>query len=127
MRADLVSDINRQCVSPVERGAQHVWERSRRLTTASTATGSRWFGDFRGAVPGAAHTFCIDLGYWYPSPRYRFREVSGALRNRQGEAVSVVNQRKMAFAIWTFGRTSNQDQQAAVMLYVHSLMGDIRS
>ncbi len=26
----------------------------------------RWFGDFRGAVPGRAYTFCIDLGYWYP-------------------------------------------------------------
>ena len=26
--------------------------------------GIRWFGDFRGAVPGAKHTFCIDLGFW---------------------------------------------------------------
>ena len=50
--------------------------------------GVRWFGDFRGAVPDTAHTFCIDLGYWYPSPRYRFREVSGPLRNRLNEAVS---------------------------------------
>ena len=32
--------------------------------------GIRWFGDFRGAVPGPAHTFCIDLQYWYPSPKY---------------------------------------------------------
>jgi hypothetical protein len=32
----------------------------------------------------------------------------------------------MAFAIWTYGRTSNKDQAAAVMLYVHSLMGDAR-
>jgi Sortase domain len=88
--------------------------------------GLRWFGDFRGAVPGAAHTFCIDLGYWYPSAKYRFREMSGPLRNRQSEAVSVVNQQKMAFAIWTYGRTADKDQQAAVMLYVHSLMGDAR-
>lgn len=88
--------------------------------------GVRWFGDFRGVVPGTAHTFCIDLGYWYPSPRYRFREVSGPLRNRRGEAVSTVNQQKMAYAIWTHGRSSNRDQQAAVMLYVHSLMGDAR-
>ena len=26
--------------------------------------------------------------YWYPSPSYRFREVSGPLRNREGETVS---------------------------------------
>jgi Sortase domain len=88
--------------------------------------GLRWFGDFRGAIPGPAHTFCIDLGYWFPARKYRFREVSGPLRNRQGELVSVVNQQKMAFAIWTYGRTSSKDQQAAVMLYVHSLMGDAR-
>ena len=88
--------------------------------------GLRWFGDFRGAIPGPAHTFCIDLGYWFPARKYRFREVSGPLRNRQGELVSVLNQQKMAFAIWTYGRTSTKDQQAAVMLYVHSLMGDAR-
>ena len=30
--------------------------------------GIRWFGDYRGAVAGVPHTFCIDLRYWYPSP-----------------------------------------------------------
>jgi hypothetical protein len=30
----------------------------------------------------------------------------------------------MAYAIWAFGRSTNPDRQAAVMLYVHSLMGD---
>ena len=30
----------------------------------------------------------------------------------------------MAYAMWTFGQSSNPKQQAAVMLYVHSLMGD---
>ena len=52
--------------------------------------GIRWFGDYRGAVPGAAHTYCIDLRYWYPSRAYRFREdTSGTLRNRDGETVSL--------------------------------------
>jgi hypothetical protein len=88
--------------------------------------GLRWFGDFRGAVPGRAHTFCIDLGFWYPSPSYRFREATGPLRNRTDETVSTVNQQKMAYAIWQYGRTTNADRQVAVMLYVHSLMGDAR-
>src|SRR5262245_14373772 len=88
--------------------------------------GLRWFGDFRGAVPDEAHTFCLDLGYWYPSPSYRFRESDEPLRNRQNEAVPLVNRQKMAYAIWAFGRTTNRNQAAAVMLYVHSLMGDAR-
>ena len=78
-------------------------------------------------VEGAPHTFCIDLRYWYPSPAYRFREdASATLRNRDGEAVSLENRRRLAYAIWTFGRTSEPTRQAAVMLYVHSLMGDAR-
>ena len=36
--------------------------------------GLRWFGDYRGAIPDIAHTFCIDLQYWYPSPQYHFKE-----------------------------------------------------
>jgi Sortase domain len=87
--------------------------------------GIRWFGDYRGAVPGLPHTFCIDLRYWYPSPKYRFRkDTSATLKNRDGETVSVENRRRMAYAMWTFGQSSNPKQQAAVMLYVHSLMGD---
>ena len=89
--------------------------------------GTRWFGDFRGAVPGFAHTLCLDLGFWYPSAAYQYREdTSGGLRNKQGEAVSLVNQQKLAYAIWSAGLTTNPDQQAAVMLYVHSLMGAAR-
>src|SRR4051794_21812780 len=50
--------------------------------------GVRWFGDYRGVVPGAAHAFCIDLRYWYASPDYRYRPApSGALLNRDGERV----------------------------------------
>jgi hypothetical protein len=89
--------------------------------------GVRWFGDYRGAVPNAPHTFCLDLGYWYPAARHEFREeTSGVLRNRAGEAVSAVDQQKLAYAIWAYGRTTDANQQAAVMLYVHSLMGDAR-
>ena len=87
--------------------------------------GVRWFGDYRGAVPGEAHTFCIDLRFWYPSPKYRFRmDASATLKNRGGETVSLEKRRRMAYALWTFGRSSDPERQAAVMLYVHSLMGD---
>jgi hypothetical protein len=89
--------------------------------------GIRWFGDFRGAVPNAPHTFCLDLGFWYPAARHEYREdTTVGLRNKQGESVSLLNQQKIAYAIWTYGRTTNPSQQAAVMLYVHSLMGDAR-
>src|SRR5438874_7701754 len=50
--------------------------------------GIRWFGDYRGAIPGVAHTFCIDLGFWYPNPKDRYREQKGPLRNRRGKPVS---------------------------------------
>lgn len=87
--------------------------------------GIRWFGDYRGVVPGVAHTYCIDLRYWYPAATYRFREdTSGTLRNRDGEIVSLDRQRRLAYAIWSFGRTSIRREAAAVMLYVHGLMGD---
>ena len=87
--------------------------------------GVRWFGDFRGAVPGAAPTFCLDLRFWYASPKYRYAAgAAGTLRNRDGEVVPLARQRKIAYAIWTFGRSRKPNQQAAVALYVHSLMGD---
>ena len=76
-------------------------------------------------VEGAPHTFCIDLRYWYPARAYNFREdTSGTLKNRDGETVSVENRRRLAYAIWTFGRTSDPIRQAAVMLYVHARMLD---
>ena len=40
--------------------------------------------------------------------------------------MSVSNLQKAAYAIWTYGRTTNPNEAAAVMLYVHSLMGDAR-
>ena len=87
--------------------------------------GIRWFGDFRGAVADAGPTFCIDLRWWYPARRYNFREVSSTgLRNSDGRSISTAKQAQMAYALWNYGRSSKIAQQAAVMLYVHSLMGD---
>ncbi len=88
--------------------------------------GLRWFGDYRGVVPGAQHpTFCIDLRFWYPDRAHNFREFSNdGLRNKEGQGVSIAKQRLMAYALWNFGRSDQRAQQAAVMLYVHGLMGD---
>jgi LPXTG-site transpeptidase (sortase) family protein len=89
--------------------------------------GIRWFGDYRGAVRDVVHTFCIDLQYWYPSARYRFKEsTADTLKNRAGETVSLESRRRMAYAMWAWGRSGKANQQAAVMLYVHGLMGDAR-
>ncbi len=89
--------------------------------------GIRWFGDYKGILEGGARGFCVDLGYWYPSPEYRYTlEASGTLRNSLGHTVPLVNRQKIAYATWAFGRSTNPDRQAAVMLYVHSLMGDAR-
>lgn len=90
--------------------------------------GIRWFGDFRGAVPGAeGPTFCTDLRFWYPSKASKFEEMSlTGFRNRDGRLVPLVSQRKMAYAIWKYGQSSRVNQQAAVMLYVHRMMGDGR-
>jgi hypothetical protein len=87
--------------------------------------GVRWFGDYRGAVPDAAHSFCLDLGYWYASPSYRYRHRPAAsLRDRSGELVPAEQQREIAYAIWRYGQSTKPARQAAVMLYVHSRMGD---
>ena len=90
--------------------------------------GTRWFGDFRRLVSGVDHMYCIDLRFWYPGRSYAYKSIDPAgLRNREGEKVSVSNLQKASFAISSFGQTTNDNQAAAVMLYVHSLMGDARS
>jgi hypothetical protein len=87
--------------------------------------GVRWFGDYRGVAPGTEHSYCIDLRYWYPNPKSRFREdLSSTLENRDGELVPLERRRRMAYAVWAHGRTTQPTQAAAVMLYVHGLMGD---
>ncbi len=87
--------------------------------------GIRWFGDYRGAIPGEAHTFCIDLRFWYPSEKYKYKlsETAG-LENRAGAPVSLERLRRMAYALYHYGRSTSVDQQAAVMLYTHALMAD---
>jgi Sortase domain len=92
-----------------------------------TRYGMRWFGDFRGAVKGHRHAFCIDLRFWYASPSYRYREVpSTVLRNRDGAIISREKQQRIAYALWAFGRSTKPSRQAATMLYVDSLMGTER-
>jgi hypothetical protein len=90
--------------------------------------GLRWFGDYENVATGQGRAFCIDLGYWYPSASYSYElESTPGLKNSAGQDVLLVNRQKLAYAIWSFGRSTNPDRQAAVMLYVHSLMGDARA
>ncbi len=96
----------------------------RRLLSHVRLYGRRWFGDYRGALTSKLPTFCLDLGYWYASPSYRYRPVAGPLRSRAGATVAREDRRRLAYAVWRYGRSSRPVQQAAVMLYVHSLMGD---
>ncbi|MGH2933751.1 MAG: sortase domain-containing protein [Gaiellaceae bacterium] len=91
----------------------------------SSPYGVRWYGDYR--VQGRTHLFCIDLRYWYASRTYRYKKTAAAtLRNRDGARVPAANRHRMAYALWRFGRSGRASQQAAVMVYVHSLMGDAR-
>jgi hypothetical protein len=94
---------------------------------AANRYGTRWYGDYRGAVrdvPAAA--FCIDLRFWYASRSYGYRESTRALTTRGGAAVSARTQAMMSYAIWSSGRSTTPAQQAAVMLFVHRMMGDAR-
>ncbi|MEA2170865.1 MAG: hypothetical protein QOF76_4165 [Solirubrobacteraceae bacterium] len=89
--------------------------------------GLRWFGDYRGAVPGVAGaTFCIDLRYWYPGKDYGYEQRSAAngLSNRDGKSIPQGDVRRMAYALWNLGRSHGVDGQGATMLYVHHLMDD---
>ncbi|WP_053226768.1 sortase domain-containing protein [Solirubrobacter soli] len=88
--------------------------------------GIRWFGDYRGAVEGVTGgTFCIDLRFWYPSKKFEYEKRSASgLKNKDGDAISAVNLRRMNRALWRYGRSNDATQQAAVMVYVHRLMGD---
>lgn len=88
--------------------------------------GPRWFGDYRGAIPGVTGaSFCIDLRFWYPSKGYGYeKRPIGGLHNRDGDAVSDATLHRMAYALWTYGRTQDPTSQGATMLYVHRQMGD---
>lgn len=88
--------------------------------------GLRWFGDFHRVVPGVAHAFCLDLRFWYASHGYRYRRQRAVLRNRDGARVTAERERRIGYAIWRYGRSGDPVRQAAVMLYVHAMMGDAR-
>lgn len=88
--------------------------------------GVRWFGSYRKAIPGVAeNAWCIDLRFWYPSIAFDYekRDTAG-LRSKEGKAISAADLRRMSWAIWNRGRGTAKADQAAVMLYVHSIMGD---
>ncbi len=88
--------------------------------------GVRWFGDYRRVVDDVDDPlFCIDLRFWYPSKAFAYERRSAAgLRNKDGDAVSVADLRRLSYALWRFGDSDNRTQQGAMMLYVHGLMGD---
>src|SRR3954465_8120694 len=88
--------------------------------------GVRGFGDYRGAVGGVTGgTFCIDLRFWYPSKSFKYEQRSAAgLKNKEGDRLSAISLRRMNRALWRYGRSNDPAQQAAVMIYVHRLMGD---
>ena len=54
------------------------------------------------------------------------RTRAATLVNKSGETVPLPNTQRIAYAIWVYGRSSDPDQAAAVMLYVHNQMGDAR-
>ena len=88
--------------------------------------GVRWFGSYRNAIPNVADpAWCIDLRFWYPSARFRYakRAIAG-LRSREGKRVSAAELRRMSWVLFEHGSKRDDATQAAVMLYVHSVMGD---
>ena len=88
--------------------------------------GIRWFGDYRRAIDGVnGGAFCIDLRFWYPAKAFGYEQRSASgLKNKEGKAVAARDLRRMSRALWRYGRSSSAAQQAAVMVYVHRLMGD---
>ncbi|MEV4419694.1 class F sortase [Patulibacter sp. NPDC049589] len=88
--------------------------------------GVRWFGSYRGAIPGVTlPAWCIDLRFWYPSTAFAYEQHSAVgLRSKEGKTLSAAELRQMSWAIWNHGRGKAAGEQGAVMLYVHSLMGD---
>ena len=98
--------------------------RSASTTTTSTAPAGSATTTARCAA-SRENGYCIDLGYWYPSSAYDYVKASASgLHNRRGGAVSDANLHQMAYALQTYGQTTSTTQASAMMLYVHSLMGD---
>ena len=85
-----------------------------------------WFDDFRRAGPGRGTHFLPRPPLLVRVPRLPLSGRPSGARNTEGEVVPLERQRRIAYAIWTYGRSTSATQQAAVALYVHSLMGDAR-
>ena len=117
--------------------------RSRRTRTTPARPGARHLRHHRGglvrAVPlrhplvrrlprrgaGAGPTFCLDLRFWYPEPRVRVRGGrQRGLPSKEGAGRLDREAARMAYALWEYGRSNSPNRQAAVMLYVHGLIGD---
>ena len=88
--------------------------------------GVRWFGSYRGAIPGVEDpSWCIDLRFWYPSPRFGYEKRStNGLRSKEGKRISAAELRRMSWVLANHGNRRDRATQAAVMLYVHDVMGD---
>lgn len=88
--------------------------------------GIRWFGSYRNAIPGvSAPAWCIDLRFWYPSSRFGYAKRSAAgLRSKEGKLISPAELRRLSWVVFNHGFERDAATQAAVMLYVHSVMGD---
>lgn len=88
--------------------------------------GIRWFGSYRDAIPEiSAPAWCIDLRFWYPSSRFGYAKRSAAgLRSKEGKRISTAELQRMSWVVFNHGFKRDAATQAAVMLYVHSVMGD---
>ena len=88
--------------------------------------GIRWFGSYKAAIPGVADpAWCIDLRFWYPSSRFGYEKRTAAgLRSKEGKRISSAELRRISWVLWNHGRNRARATQAAVMLYVHRVMGD---
>lgn len=88
--------------------------------------GIRWFGSYRNAIPGVTDpAWCIDLRFWYPSSRFGYaKRTAAGLRSREGKRISAAELGRMSWVLFNHGSKRDNATQAAVMLYVHSVMGD---
>lgn len=88
--------------------------------------GVRWFGSYRNAIPAVTDpAWCIDLRFWYPSSRFGYAKRSTAgLRSKEGKRISAAELRQMSWVLFNHGSKRDDATQAAVMLYVHNVMGD---
>ena len=111
----------------LDRGPGHVRHDRDRLLRRPTGTGSAGSATTR-ALPDGRPRLLHRPRLLVPVDALPVHARGGARRCRTApaSAVPLVNRQKIAYAVWAYGRTTNPNRQAAVMLYVHSLMGDAR-